>query len=266
MKSSDRAILIGLIVVGLFGAFWFLALSPKKDEASELGDQIAQLQSDVSAQEQIVASGHEAQAGYEKNFSSLVVLGKAAPAGGDTPSLITQLVDISDEANASFGLLQLGTAPAEPEPVAAETTTGQTEAEGEAPPTEEESTAVVAAPAPATEASASSLPIGAAVGSAGLGRLVYDMSFQGDFFQIADLFRGIDSLVTSKAASVDVTGRLITINGFTMTKEMTEGPLKVELSMSSYVLPSSQGLTAGGTSTMPPSSVPAATTAPEPAP
>jgi hypothetical protein len=257
MKSSDRAILISLIVVGLFGAFWFLALSPKRDEASELGDQITQLESDIAAQEQIVVSGHEAQAGYQKNFSSLVVLGKAAPAGGDTPSLITQLVDISDDAKATFGLLQLGTAPEEPTPAAAETTTDQTAAEAE-------STTVVAAPA--TEASASSLPIGASVGSAGLGRLVYDMSFQGDFFQIADLFRGIDSLVTSKAASVDVTGRLITINGFTMTKEMAEGPLKVELSMSSYVLPSSQGLTAGGTSTMPPSSVPAATTAPEPAP
>ena len=84
------------------------------------------------------------------------------------------------------------------------------------------------------------------------------MTFQGDFFQVADLFRGIDDLVESKNATVDVGGRLITINSFKMTKEEVDAPLAVELSISSYVLPSSQGLTAGATSTMPPSSVPAA--------
>ena len=65
---------------------------------------------------------------------------------------------------------------------------------------------------------------------------------------------------------MDVGGRLITINGFKMTKEEADGPLKVELSISSYVLPASQGLTAGGTSTMPPASVPAAAPVAEPTP
>ena len=255
MKASDRAILVSLVVVGAFAAFWFLALSPKRQDASELGDKIAQLESDVSTQEQTAASGRQAQADYESNFSSLVVLGKAAPTDGDTPSMLRQLVDISNESKVAFGLLQLGTAPAEPTPAAAETTTDQNEA-SEAP-AEGEATPV--ATAPATEASAASLPLGATVGSAGLDRLAYDMTFQGDFFQIADLFKGIDDMVGSKSASVNVGGRLITINGFAMTKEMADGPLKAELSISSYVLPDSQGLTAGGTSTMPPSSVPAAT-------
>lgn len=260
MKSSDRAILAGLIVVGLFAAFWFMALAPKREEAGELGDKVTQLQSDVSAQEQAAAAAQQAQSGYESNFSSLVVLGKAAPADGDTPSLLRQLVDISDKSNTNFGLLQLGTEPAEEPVAAAETTTDQNEAAAEEAPAEEETETPAAAvdTAAATEAAASSLPIGATVGSAGLARLAYDMTFQGDFFQVADLFRGIDGLVKSQNASVDVTGRLITVNSFKMTKEEVGTPLEVELSMSSYVLPSSQGLTAGGTSTMPPSSVPAA--------
>ena len=111
MKASDRTILIGLIVVGLFAAFWFLALAPKREEASELGDKITQLESDVSAQEQAAEAARQAQDDYESNFSSLVVLGKAAPADGDTPSLLRQLVDVSEKSKTTFGSLALGAAP-----------------------------------------------------------------------------------------------------------------------------------------------------------
>ena len=263
MKASDRTILIALIVLGLFAAFWFLALAPKREEASELGDEITQLNEEVSSQQQAAEVARQAQDGYESNFSSLVVLGKAAPADGDTPSLLRQLVDISARSKATFGSLALGTAVEEVPAPAAETTTDQN---SEAEAGEEAAPATTTAAAPATEAAAATLPIGASVGSAGLGRLAYDMIFQGDFFQIADLFKGIDNLVASENASVDVSGRLITINKFTMTKEEPDTPLEVELSISSYVLPSSQGLTAGATSTMPPSTVPAAAPVSEPAP
>ncbi|MDQ3759961.1 MAG: hypothetical protein M3331_08485 [Actinomycetota bacterium] len=256
MKTSDRGILIGLLVAGAFAAFWFLMLSPKRQEVAELGDKITQLKSDVSAQQQIVAAGRQAQGDYRENFSSLVLLGKAAPADGDMPSMLQQLVSISDRSDTTFGLLKLGTAPEEPEAAAAQTTVDGAEE------TEEPVETTPAAPTPVvpTEASASSLPIGATVGSAGLGRLAYDLSFQGDFFELADLFNGIDEMIAAKAANVDVGGRLITINGFAMTKEEADEPLDVELSISSYVLPESQGVTAGGTPTTPPASVPAATT------
>lgn len=264
MKASDRTILIALVIVGMFAAFWFLALAPKREEASELGDKITQLNGEVSTQQQAAEAARQAQDGYESNFSSLVVLGKAAPADGDTPSLLRQVVDVSEDSKTTFGSLALGAAPEEEPVPAAETTTDQNEeaaAEGE-----EAAPATTVTTAPATEAAAASLPIGATVGSAGLGRLAYDMTFQGDFFQVADLFKGIDDLVESEKASVDVSGRLITINRFSMTKEEADSPLAVELSISSYVLPSSQGLTAGATSTMPPSSVPAAAPVSEPAP
>jgi len=268
MKSSDRAILVGILVAGAFAAFWFLALAPQREKAAELEDTIAGLESDISTQEQIVASGHQAQADYQRNFSSLVVLGKAAPADGDTPALLEQLVAINKQAKTRFNLLQLGTAPALPEAPAAPATTEGDEppAEGEPATAESTTTSTTAAPAPATEASASSLPIGASVGSAGLAVLPYDMKFSGDFFQIADLFKGIDQMIGSKNVDVDVGGRLITVNGFKMTKEDAISPLAVELSISSYVLPQSQGLTAGATATMPPESVPAATTVAETAP
>ena len=257
MKSSDRTILVSLVLVGALAAFWFLALSPKREEAAKLEDKIAQLEADVSAQEQLAAQGRQAQSAYKRNFSSLVALGRAAPTDGDTPGLLSQLVSISDSAKTRFELLELGTAPAvEPATAAAETTTDQA---AEAPPAEGEATAAPTATAtavPATEASAATIPIGAAVGSAGLGVLPYDMKFTGDFFEVANLFKGIDEMIGSKNAGVEVGGRLITVNGFKMTKPDTTSPLEVELSISSYVLPESQGLTAGGTATTPPPSVP----------
>jgi len=266
MRGTDRRILLAVGALGLFAAFWFLALSPKRQEAKELEDKAAQLQSDVAAQEAIVSEGREAQADYERNFSSLVVLGKAAPADGDMPALLEQLVSVSDKAKTGFELLQQAEAVEAPQPAAAETTTDanteppagtDTESPAEAETAPEATTVSTVA---ATEASASSLPIGATVGSAGLGVLPYDVKFTGDFFEIADLFEGIDQMIESEAARVDVGGRLITINGFKMTKVEPTDPLDVELSISTYVLPESQGLTAGGTSTAPPEAVPSATT------
>ncbi len=273
MKTSDRTILMVLLVLGGLAALWFLLLAPKREEAGKLKDEVAQLETEVSAQEALVAEGHAAQADYERNFSSLVVLGKAAPADGDMPAMLQQLVAISDKANTDFELLEQGTAAEVEQPAAAETTTdanaetppaeGETPpAEGETPPAEgtaaTETTTPVSA-VPATEANAATIPIGATVGSAGLSVLPYDVKFTGDFFQVADLFAGVDRMVRSQAARVDVEGRLVTVNGFTMKKENITDPLDVELSISTYVLPESQGLTAGGTSTAPPASVPAAT-------
>ncbi len=204
MRKADRTILLAVGVVGLFAAFWFLALAPKRQEAKELEDKAAQLQMDVAAQEAIVSDGREAQADYERNFSSLVVLGKAAPADGDTPGLLEQLVSVSKEAKTGFQLLQQADAVEVAQPAAAETTAdASTEppAEGEAAPaTETAPEATTVSAVPATEASAASLPIGATVGSAGLGVLPYDVMFTGDFFQVADLFEGIDEMIESEAA------------------------------------------------------------------
>ncbi len=259
MKSSDRAILIGLVVIGVFGAFWFLALSPKKEKASELDAQISSLQGEVSAQQALVSEGQQAQADYQRNYSALVVLGKAAPADGDTPSLLEQLIHVNAKAKTTFNRLALGTAPEEAAAPPAPTTPAPSTTPAPTGSTATPASTTVATP---TEADASTLPIGATVGSAGLGVLPYDMEFSGDFFQIADLFKGIDDLVSSKSASVEVGGRLVTISGFKMTKEDADSPLKVELSLATYTLPDSQGLTAGATSTMPPESVPAATSTP----
>ena len=69
-------------------------------------------------------------------------------------------------------------------------------------PAPESDTDAAAAPsvtgvaAPATETAAANLPIGATVGSAGLPTLPYDLDFKGNFFQVADFVSGLDELIS----------------------------------------------------------------------
>lgn len=259
MKSSDRSIFLGLVILGIGAAFWFLALAPKRERAGELEEQVATVSQEVSEQEAVAAAARTAQDQYEPNFSSLVTLGKAAPPSGDQPGLIEQVTSLSKKAGTNFEGLTLGgegsgaAAPAAPT-APAPTTPAPESSEGEGDAT---ATPVVAA-AP-TEATASSLPLGASVGPAGLGVMPYELTFSGDFFEISDLMESIDALVHSKKAEVGVRGRLLTVNSFAMAPGTEGSDLAVSLSVTSYVLPESQGLTAGGTTTEPPASVPSPT-------
>jgi Pilus assembly protein, PilO len=255
MKASDRSILIGLLVLGILAAFWFLLLSPKRDQAAELEQQVSTLQSQVTEQEQLAAAAEQAQADYDRNYERLIVLGKAAPPDGDTPSLLTQLSAQADASGTDFGSLTVGGAEAAPVAPAAQTTTDQNAAAA---------AETAATPAPATEASAATLPLGATVGPAGLGVLPYTLQFSGNFFEIADLLERIDRQVEGDARGAEVDGRLVTVNGFTLAPADESDKLTADLTITTYVLPESQGLTAGATPSAPPPSIPAPTPASTP--
>jgi hypothetical protein len=258
MKSSDRSILLGLVILGLAAAFWFLVLTPKREEASELDTQIAQVQQELDAQRATVAQAVAARDSYERSYRSLVELGKAVPDDSDTSSMIVQLQELADKAKVNFAGLTLsagsGGAPA---PAAAETTTDQNQESGDAESTPVEAPTM----APPTEATAANLPLGATVGPAGLPVMQYQLDLTGDFFGVADLMASLDKLVHYDGAKLAVNGRLFTVDGFTMAPDDkdTKNPpeLVVSVSLTSYIVPASEGLTGGATPTAP---APATTT------
>jgi hypothetical protein len=99
---------------------------------------------------------------------------------------------------------------------------------------------------PPTEATAALLPLGASIGSAGLGVMPYDLSFTGDFFRVADFIQGIDSLIHTGGREVAVDGRLVTINGFALNAGPRDfSQLNATFSVTTYLVPPDQGLTAG---------------------
>lgn len=258
MKSTDRLVLIALPAVALVAAFWLLVLSPKREEASSLQTEITGLESEVAEQQQLAEFAEQAREGFPSDYQKVVTLGKAVPDDDDTASLLAQLTGISSHAGVGFRSLQLAES-------ATEAGAAPPPAPAEAAPTTEEpvAEAVPATTAPAaTEAVAANLPIGATIGPAGLPVMPYTLEFQGDFFNFADFLQGIDDTVSTADGQVTVDGRLMTIDGFNLSRDLEQGfpSLVASVALTTYVTPPTQGLTAGATPSAPaPVSAPPAT-------
>ncbi|MDQ3726365.1 MAG: type 4a pilus biogenesis protein PilO [Actinomycetota bacterium] len=242
--SASRNLIVAMVGIAvLAAAFWMLLLSPKREEADKLGKQVEKLEASLAGHEAEVAEAQQARDEFPSNYEQLVVLGKAVPADDDTASLIVQLNQIAEGAGVRFRDLKLAS-------------------EGGEVPVATEETVAPEENASPTEVAASTLPLGATIGPAGLGVMPYDMSFEGEFFEIADFINGLDELVKTENAQVSVNGRLFTINGFTLEAAPDQGfpALQGSFSITTYLTPPSEGVTAGATPTTPGEPVPASAT------
>lgn len=250
MSSSTRIAVSILLVAILGGVFWLLLISPQRQKASELGDEVAQLQTSLAESQAQADQAALARKSFPGNYQQLVVLGKAVPAGDETSSLLVQLNQIAKRSHVQFNSIKLG--------ASSEESGGETAAAPTA-------TLPSAKPVPPTEAAAALLPLGATVGAAGLGVMPYNLTFSGDFFHVADFIEGIDSLVKAKNSHVAVDGRLITLSGFTLAPDTEEGfsQLQATFSVTTYLTPPSQGIAAGASPAGPETAALAATESPE---
>jgi hypothetical protein len=227
-------------VAALAVAFWVLLLSPKRSEVTKLDQQVSQQEESLSLHRSQVQKGQAARKAFPTEYQQLVVLGKAAPAEDDTASLLVQLNRIARHAGVRFETFVL--AAASGEAPAAEAPAPEASAEGEP----------ASFPSP-TEVAASTMPLGASIGPAGLAVMPYTLTFRGSFFHLADFIHGLDSLVKTKNSSVEVTGRLITISGFALTADSAKGfpDLEASFTVTTFLVPPSQGVTGGATPTSP---------------
>jgi Tfp pilus assembly protein PilO len=265
MKSSDKGILLGVLVAVVLLGFYVKVLSPKRSEASKLSDDITSLQSSIDQQKQVAAFGEDARQHFPTYYGRLVVLGKAIPDQADTASLLVELNSVSSKSGVKFKALDLteggesaadATAASSSSSSGTSTTpeTSTTSTTPSAPDASSSSTATPASsttPAPATEASAANVPIGSSVGPGGLTTLPYALTFEGSFFDVTNFFSGLDSLnhVRGGGTMVAADGRLMTVDGFSLSLvDQISGsnpPLDVSLAVTTYVAPADQGLTAG---------------------
>jgi Tfp pilus assembly protein PilO len=232
-----------LVVAAAAIAFWTLLLSPKRNEAAQLSQQIAGLTSSVDSARGELAQATAARRSFPTAYHQLVELGQ---------SLLIELETIAVASGVEFDDIQLeGEGEAAPAAVAPPAPTS------EATSSTSSTGTPAAATIPPTEVEASLLPLGASIGSAGLAVMPYSLDVQGGFFQIAHFIGAVDSLVKSGTA-MKVDGRLITINGFSMSAGTAEangsgGPteLQANFSVTTYLTPPGQGVTAGATPTEP---------------
>jgi len=78
----------------------------------------------------------------------------------------------------------------------------------------------------------------------------YTLRFTGDFSRISQFIKGLDNFVDSTNSGVDVTGRLITINGFSLgpATGLSFPALEATFSITTYITPPGE---AGATETTP---------------
>jgi hypothetical protein len=295
MKRSDSVILMIIPLVALVVGFWLLVLGPKRHEASRLAGQVSKLQSQVDEQKQLAESAAQAKQSFPDNYEKVVELGRAVPLDDDTASLFVQFNRLSKRAGVEFRAIDLdtsqattSTATAAP-PAPPTTTTGSSSSDSSSSSSSSSSgtsggsggsgsatpTAATAGALP-TEASAASLPIGATIGPAGFPVMPYKLQFRGDFFHVADFIRELDKMVSTTNGTVSVRGRLLTIDGFSLKQDQKAGfpALVAEFSVTTYLTPSEQGVSAGATPEGPapatptaqPTAAPTASTAPAPTP
>jgi Tfp pilus assembly protein PilO len=230
-KKRTNLLLIGMLVVAaLAGAFWMMLLSPKREEAAKLTTQVEAAEASLSQHRSEAEAAAAAKRLYPQEYARLVVLGKAVPGGDETASLLVQLNHLAHRSHARFEALTLS---------------GSSESEEAAP------AGTVTSP---TEAEAALLPLGASIGPAGLAVMPYELSFEGNFFQIASFIEKLDDLVRTNNANVAVNGRLITVSSFSLSTADAAGggdQLQASFTVSTYLTPPGQGLTAGASATGP---------------
>jgi Tfp pilus assembly protein PilO len=237
LSATNRMIVAMIALVVLCIAFLVGVLGPKRQEASDLGAKIGDLKASLAQHEQEVAAALAARQDFPTAYQQLVVLGKAVPGDDDIASLLVQVNRIAGAAGVTFRNLELSAAagaPAAAAPAPAPAASGAIPA---------------AAPASPTEVAASTLPLGAAVGPAGLAVMPYTLTFDGSFFQIADFIDGLDSLVETTNDNVSVDGRLITIDAFSLAPDPGGAfpALQATFTVTTYLTPPTQGVTAGAT-------------------
>jgi len=231
-----------LIVAVLAAGFWILALSPKRQQASDLASEVEKQQTALSEAQSRVAEATVARTDFSSDYRQLVVLGKAVPANDETASLLVEVNRVADRAGVRFESLQLDAESGE-----------ESTATTVAPEASSTSAVPAASTIPPTEAEAALLPLGATIGSAGLGIMPYNLAFTGSFFQVADFIHGIDSLVHTGKSEVGVDGRLMTLDGFSLTEDSHAGfpDLTANFAVTTYLVPPDQGVTAGATEASP---------------
>ena len=163
-----------MAVLASVAAYWMLALSPKREQATKLSARRSRRsRRALDAAEAELATYEVPKSGYKANYTMIARLGKAVPADDDVRSL---LVQINSAAEAQQGRLPHDRA------------RRRRHRPRRQPPR-------------AQPPQLRRRPGATTVGSAGFSTMPFTFSFKGSFFSLGDFFNRLDRFVTVKHAA-----------------------------------------------------------------
>lgn len=234
MTGRDRMVLMSVLVLAVLAGGWLLLVSPERKQAAQAQTQIETAHQQLQTAQSQAASERSAEARYASAYVSVVRLGKAVPPLEEVPSLVYELDQATNQRNIEFNSIASG---------------GSSGGSAASSSSASSSTSATATPTAFTQ-------------------MPFTFIFKGTFFKLAHLLGQIDGFARTTTAAdasattpngVEVSGRLLTIQGVSLTPEVQSstgskgagGQLTATITATAYVLPASQGLTAGATASGP---------------
>jgi Tfp pilus assembly protein PilO len=265
LSSRDKKLVTLLVPIALIAAYWFLALSPKRDEAAAVQTRLAQAQAEQTDAESQAASLSGAKTGFAADYTTVVRLGKAVPSIVDMPSLIAQLDRAARGTDIDFDKIATGSRQAAPAaaPAPAGTASGAQSGPGKAVQAATNASAKADAATSAaqgqpttaggttpsaggTTPSTGGTPAG--TGMPGLESIPLDFTFKGTYFDLADFLHRMKRFVRVVNEDIVVRGRLITIDSLKWKSVAASFPaLTAEVHATVYLAPKAEGVSAGAT-------------------
>jgi Tfp pilus assembly protein PilO len=233
MTPRDRIVLMVVGALVVLAAAYMLVLSPEKKRASEMQAKVETARTQLSEAQSKLAEAQQAERRYTAAYASIVSLGEAVPADREVPSLVYELDHASSKDSVNFEAIAAG---------------------GSGP----------GSSGSATESTAS-------VASGGFQQLPFTFSFKGSFEQLYKLIGRLQGFtVSSPSGSVTVSGRLLSIQGVTLSVAAGEAAssagggstaasneLTAAVTATAYVLPAGESLTGGASAAAPSGASPA---------
>jgi type II secretory pathway pseudopilin PulG len=244
VTARDRTVLIVVGMLALLGGFWFLAIGPKRKEASDVAAQVSSAQARLDTAQASASSAEAARKQYSTDYATVARLGKAVPVDDDMPSLVYQLSHTAKVNHVDFRSIKLtSTATSVAAPTGAAAAVAS--ANGNTTATAASSSTPAATVAPA-------LPPGATVGAAGFPTMPFSFDFTGSFFNMQRFLKAIDGLTAVSGKNINVKGRLLTVDGVGLKAGPKGFPdVDATVAVTAYLLPADEGLTAGATPATP---------------
>ncbi|MBA3302058.1 MAG: type 4a pilus biogenesis protein PilO, partial [Thermoleophilaceae bacterium] len=118
LTARDRKIMIVAGALALVAVYWFLLLGPKRGEAADLKQELADAEDRKTQLSSQLTSLRASKTTFASDYSTIVRLGKAIPTKTDMPSLLVQLESAAEGTGIEFKSLtaseegEAGAAPA----------------------------------------------------------------------------------------------------------------------------------------------------------
>ena len=256
LTDRDRKILFALIPLAVILGYWFLLLSPKRQEASSIQDKLTTAETVRDAAQQKSSSLAGAKRTFAADYATVIRLGKSIPASVDMPSLLVQLDRAASGTRIKFTDVKVGE-----RSIVASATSG-TPAGGATGPTAPGAAPAQSGPGQAAQSAAGAVnnanagnaaAAGAATGTgtgtattaATLESVPLDFEFRGSFFDLADFFHRMKRFVRVTNNKIVIRGRLMTINSFTFDSSQNFPQIVATVNATVYLAPKAQGVSAG---------------------